>query len=253
MEQLVESDKGVDVNADEAKEQGVDSLNPTFLASKIHDIKFQMLQGKLTLVSDGAKFTSNRDVSYANLLNGEPRKKIVNFRTLVAPFGIGADVAISLLPFSSWDIMDAMLENVPRLIRNVLLILKKWSPNSNLLKEDLSNVLFGLNSMMFLLLRSSYAKAMIDLRVDVELKKTLVVAIPKIMAPRIVHMGIRKKGVVGTLGLRIRTRGDTMSGVENGTITVVEVIIGDGSGRKWAGVGRLEWLEWLIIGKGRLE
>ncbi|GJX06345.1 hypothetical protein Tco_0194277 [Tanacetum coccineum] len=77
-------------------------------------------------------------------------------------------------------------------------------------------------------------------------------------APRIVHMGIRKKGVVGTLGLRIRTRGDTMSGVENGTITVVEVIIGDGSGRKWAGIGRLEWagirrLEWLIIGKGRLE
>ncbi|GJY29435.1 hypothetical protein Tco_0405202, partial [Tanacetum coccineum] len=38
-----------------------------------------------------------------------------------------------------------------------------------------------------------------------------------------------------------------MSGVENGTIAVVEVIIGDGSGRKWVGVGRLEW---LIIGKG---
>ncbi|GKF12745.1 hypothetical protein Tco_0050671 [Tanacetum coccineum] len=66
-------------------------------------------------------------------------------------------------------------------------------------------------------------------------------------------MGIRKKGVVGTLGLRIRTRGDTISGVENGMIAVVEVIIGDGSGRKWAGVGRLEWLEWLVIGKGRLE
>ncbi|GKF70993.1 hypothetical protein Tco_0207107, partial [Tanacetum coccineum] len=71
--------------------------------------------------------------------------------------------------------------------------------------------------------------------------------------PRIVHMGIRKKGVVGTLGLRIKTRGDTMSRVVNGTIAVVEVIIGDGSGRKWARVGRLEWLEWLIIGKGRLE
>ncbi|GKD42905.1 hypothetical protein Tco_1267550 [Tanacetum coccineum] len=51
-------------------------------------------------------------------------------------------------------------------------------------------------------------------------------------------MGIRKKSVVGTLGLRIRTRGDTMSGVKNGTITVVEVVIGDGSGRKWAGIGR---------------
>ncbi|GJX30474.1 hypothetical protein Tco_0238553 [Tanacetum coccineum] len=66
-------------------------------------------------------------------------------------------------------------------------------------------------------------------------------------------MGILKKGVVGTLGLRIRTRGDTISGVENKMIAVVEVIIGDGNGRKWPGVGRLEWLEWLIIGKGRLE
>ncbi|GJS17586.1 hypothetical protein Tco_0412058 [Tanacetum coccineum] len=61
-------------------------------------------------------------------------------------------------------------------------------------------------------------------------------------------MGIRKKGVVGTLGLRIRTRRDTMSGVENRMIACVEVIIGDGNGRKWAGVGRLEW---LIIRKGR--
>ncbi|GKG38613.1 hypothetical protein Tco_0460325, partial [Tanacetum coccineum] len=72
--------------------------------------------------------------------------------------------------------------------------------------------------------------------------------------------------LVGTFGLRIRTRGDE---VENGTITVVEVIIGDGNGRKWAGMGRLEWvgiwrlewlewagirrLEWLSKGKGRLE
>ncbi|GKC35318.1 hypothetical protein Tco_1047702 [Tanacetum coccineum] len=52
--------------------------------------------------------------------------------------------------------------------------------------------------------------------------------------PQIVHMGIRKKGVVGTLGLRIRTRGDTMSGVEDRMIAVVEVIIGDENGRKWA-------------------
>ncbi|GJT04422.1 retrotransposon protein, putative, ty1-copia subclass [Tanacetum coccineum] len=79
--------------------------------------------------------------------------------------------------------------------------------------------------------------------------------------PKIVIWGFHKEGVVGTLGLRIRTRGDTMSGVENGTITVVEVIIGDESGRKWAGIRRLKWLEWagirrlewLIIGKRRLE
>ncbi|GKB75912.1 hypothetical protein Tco_0942807, partial [Tanacetum coccineum] len=61
--------------------------------------------------------------------------------------------------------------------------------------------------------------------------------------------GIRLKGVAETFGLRIRTRGDTMSGVENGTITVVEVFIGDGSDRKWAGIRRLKWLEWAGIGK----
>ncbi|GJX32669.1 hypothetical protein Tco_0242524 [Tanacetum coccineum] len=82
-------------------------------------------------------------------------------------------------------------------------------------------------------------------------------------------MGIHLKDVARTFGLRIRTRGDTISGVKNGTITVVEVIIGDGSGRKWAGIGRMKWLEWadigwlewagirrlewLIKGKGRLE
>ncbi|GJR63619.1 tyrosine--tRNA ligase 1, cytoplasmic-like protein [Tanacetum coccineum] len=44
--------------------------------------------------------------------------------------------------------------------------------------------------------------------------------------PRIVHMRIRKKGIVGTLGLSIGSRGE--SGVKNGLITVVECIIGDG-------------------------
>ncbi|GKA80786.1 putative glucuronosyltransferase PGSIP8 isoform X2, partial [Tanacetum coccineum] len=43
-------------------------------------------------------------------------------------------------------------------------------------------------------------------------------------------MGIRLKDVARTFGLRIRIRGDIMSGVENGTITVVKVIIGDGMG-----------------------
>ncbi|GKG61324.1 hypothetical protein Tco_0619049, partial [Tanacetum coccineum] len=61
-------------------------------------------------------------------------------------------------------------------------------------------------------------------------------------------MGIHLKDVAGTFGLRIRTRGDIMSRVENGTIRVVEVIIGDGSERKWAGIKRLEW-----AGIGKLE
>nr|GEZ09736.1 hypothetical protein [Tanacetum cinerariifolium] len=58
-----------------------------------------------------------------------------------------------------------MLENGPWFIRNNPLILKKWHPDENLVKED------G---------RSSYARVMIELRADVELKDNIVVAMPKI-------------------------------------------------------------------------
>ncbi|GJW67516.1 hypothetical protein Tco_0121940 [Tanacetum coccineum] len=42
--------------------------------------------------------------------------------------------------FSSIDGLDAMLENGPWFIRNNPLILKKWHPDENLLKEDVSTV-----------------------------------------------------------------------------------------------------------------
>ncbi|GKC34661.1 putative reverse transcriptase domain-containing protein [Tanacetum coccineum] len=43
--------------------------------------------------------------------------------------------------FNSMDGLDAMLENGPWFIRNNPLILKKWHPNENLLKKDVSTVL----------------------------------------------------------------------------------------------------------------
>ncbi|GKE37211.1 zinc knuckle CX2CX4HX4C containing protein [Tanacetum coccineum] len=42
--------------------------------------------------------------------------------------------------FSSMDGLDAMLENGPWFIRNNQLILKKWHPDENLLKEDVSTI-----------------------------------------------------------------------------------------------------------------
>nr|GEU59092.1 putative reverse transcriptase domain-containing protein [Tanacetum cinerariifolium] len=66
---------------------------------------------------------------------------------------------------SSMDGLDAMLENGPWFIRNHPLILKKWHPNENLLKED------GM---------SIYARVMIELRADVELKDNIVVVMPDI-------------------------------------------------------------------------
>ncbi|GJW13490.1 copia protein [Tanacetum coccineum] len=115
--------------------------------------------------------------------------------------------------FSSMDGLDAMLENVSWFIRNNPLILKKWHPDENLLKEDVSTVpvwvkLHGIPVTTFsedglsaiatklgtpLMLdsytsdmcmqswgRSSNARVMIELRADVELKDNIFVAMPKI-------------------------------------------------------------------------
>ncbi|GJZ32057.1 nucleotide-diphospho-sugar transferase [Tanacetum coccineum] len=115
--------------------------------------------------------------------------------------------------FSFIDGLDAILENGPWFIQNNPLILKKWHPDENLLKEDVSTVpvwvkLHGVPVMAFskdglsaiatklgapLMLdfytsdmcmqswgRSSYARVMIELRADVELKDNIVVAMPKI-------------------------------------------------------------------------
>ncbi|GJS90072.1 putative reverse transcriptase domain-containing protein [Tanacetum coccineum] len=147
------------------------SPNHISLAAKIHDIS-ALSNDSSVKATDGAKLTENGVVSYVNLLNGEPSKKTINFAYLSSPdcYKNG---------------MDAMLENGSWLIRNVPLILKKWSPNANLPKEDLSNVLFWVKfhdvpRTAFIEDGSSYARVMNDLRADVELKDTLVVAILKI-------------------------------------------------------------------------
>ncbi|GKB01352.1 cytokinin dehydrogenase 3-like protein [Tanacetum coccineum] len=115
--------------------------------------------------------------------------------------------------FSFMDGLDAMLENGPSFIRNNPLILKKWHPDENLLKEDVSTVpvwvkLHGVPVTAFsedglsaiatklgtpLMLdsyttdmcmqywdRLSYAKVMVELKANVELKDNIVVVMPKI-------------------------------------------------------------------------
>ncbi|GJV52050.1 retrotransposon protein, putative, ty1-copia subclass [Tanacetum coccineum] len=177
--------------------------------------------------------------SYAND-TGKPSGKKVKFRTLFTPGGNGIDVVVlveSIRAISERfantsygfflgnrvaypvvanyvrNTWDGMLENGPWFIRNNPLILKKWHPNVDLLKEDVSTVpvwvkLHGVPVTDFsedglsaiatkldtpLILdsytsdmcmqswgRSSYARAMIELRVDMELKDNIVVAMPKI-------------------------------------------------------------------------
>ncbi|GJV95210.1 cytokinin dehydrogenase 3-like protein [Tanacetum coccineum] len=109
--------------------------------------------------------------------------------------------------------LDVVLENGPWFIRNNPFILKKWHPDENLLKEDVSSVpvwvkLHGVPVTAFsddglstiaaklgtpLMLdsytsdmcmqswgMSSYARVMIELRADVELKDNIVVVMPRI-------------------------------------------------------------------------
>nr|GFA86544.1 hypothetical protein [Tanacetum cinerariifolium] len=115
--------------------------------------------------------------------------------------------------FSSMDGLDAMLDNGPWFIRNNPIILKKWHPDENRLKEDVCTIpvwvkLHGVPVIAFnedalsaiatklgtpimldsytsdmcmkSLGSSSYARVMIKLRADVELKDNIVVAMPKI-------------------------------------------------------------------------
>nr|GEW61190.1 hypothetical protein [Tanacetum cinerariifolium] len=125
---------------------------------------------------------------------------------------LNSSTGLFFLQFSSMDGLNLMLENGSWFVRNNPLILKKWNPDVNLLKEDVGYVpvwvkLNGVPVTTFsedgfsaiatkfgtpLMLdsytsdmcmqswgRSRYARAMIELRADVELKDTTVVAMPK--------------------------------------------------------------------------
>ncbi|GJW70176.1 hypothetical protein Tco_0127093 [Tanacetum coccineum] len=140
-------------------------------------------------VTKGCVLTANTKgpLSFAKLGTGEPSRETVNFCTFIFSAGNRVNVAISLESvhavserfaksvygfflgkrvaypvFISKDEMDAMLEN-GWFIRSTSLILKKWTPNANLLTE------------------SSYARAMIELRSNVELTDSIMVVVPKLV------------------------------------------------------------------------
>ncbi|GKC29797.1 copia protein, partial [Tanacetum coccineum] len=90
--------------------------------------------------------------------------------------------------------LDAVLENGPWFIRNNSLILKKWNPNVNVLKENVGNVLVwvklhGVPVTAFS--RSSYARALIKIRAGVELKDNIMAAMPKLVGEGIYTCNIR--------------------------------------------------------------
>ncbi|GJZ64413.1 putative reverse transcriptase domain-containing protein [Tanacetum coccineum] len=195
------------------------SPNHISLAAKIHDIS-ALSNDSSVKATDGAKLTGNGVVSYVNLLNGEP---ILEVNERFSNF-VYSSKGLFPFKFSYKNGMDAMLENGSWLIRNVPLILKKWSPNANLSKEDLSNVLFWVKfhdvpRTAFTEDGSSYARVMNDLRADVELKDTLVVSEKKVddlveheQTSNPVEIVNKDKGVTVKLGSMRSTSMDLQDG-----------------------------------------
>nr|GEV16455.1 hypothetical protein [Tanacetum cinerariifolium] len=92
-----------------------------------------------------------------------------------------------LFPFNTKEGMESVMENDPWLICRVPLLLNEWIANTILKKDEIKSVLIGkplmldsytsnmcLNSWG----RSAYARVLIEIAVDVELMKSLVIAIP---------------------------------------------------------------------------
>ncbi|GJS80903.1 retrotransposon protein, putative, ty1-copia subclass, partial [Tanacetum coccineum] len=83
--------------------------------------------------------------------------------------------------FSSMDGLYAMLENGPWFIRNNPLIFKKWHPDKNLLKEDVSivPVLVKFHGVPVTAFSEDGLSAIATKLANVELKDNIVVAMPK--------------------------------------------------------------------------
>ncbi|GJV99831.1 zinc knuckle CX2CX4HX4C containing protein [Tanacetum coccineum] len=206
------------------------------------------------------KLSSMGPVFYANHLNGEPSKKVANLRNLITPDGNGGGCysmvenyvknawsrvglvrtlmnlkGIFFFKFCSNMGMESMLENGPCLIRNVSLLLRRWSPLANVFKEDLESVPVqvklldvpitafmedGLSSITtkhgtLLILdtyttsmcleswgRSSFVRAIIDLHANVDLKDTFVVVVPKL--EDLSKLQLLRRRIIGRPSRKIR-------------------------------------------------
>nr|GEV63905.1 hypothetical protein [Tanacetum cinerariifolium] len=103
-------------------------------------------------------------------------------------FGLVKSITIKDMFFFKFGYKEgtkAMLDSCPWLIRNVPLILKQWTPDANMMKEDVSNIPVWESFIMFILLplqkigRASYARAMVELKAVVKLRDTIVVVVAK--------------------------------------------------------------------------
>ncbi|GJR74639.1 putative reverse transcriptase domain-containing protein [Tanacetum coccineum] len=164
METRLESNKGVNVNSN----ANVEPIASVLLLASVsfatllkgHTSKQSVkLHTLITLTGNGAdvaiSLESIRAVSkqFANIAYGFFLGKrmaypvVSNYvRNTLSKYGLVKSMFNSanelfFFQFSSMHGLDAMLENGLLFIRNNPLILKKWNPDVNLLKEDVDNVL----------------------------------------------------------------------------------------------------------------
>ncbi|GJW69784.1 hypothetical protein Tco_0126701 [Tanacetum coccineum] len=136
--------------------------------------------------------------SLSNVVRGplcsilEPSKKVANLCTLITPAGNGDDVDASLTSFL--EVNDWFSNSVYRFllpIRVAYLIVENYVKNTwskyalaKTMKNSKGLIFFKFSSKdeMDVMLKNGpcYARAMIELRADAELKYSLVVAVPKI-------------------------------------------------------------------------
>nr|GEU68212.1 hypothetical protein [Tanacetum cinerariifolium] len=133
--------------------------------------------------NDVNRLNLSQQFTYEKMATIDRVKNKVNFHSLEAEVGdVDADL---IIPMTSG--LDDLLENKPYMIQNVLIILKKWSPDANLSKEDLTKVpmwvkLYNVPMVTFTskgLSHGSSARALIELDDTYGLKDRLVVAIRK--------------------------------------------------------------------------
>ncbi|GKF00477.1 hypothetical protein Tco_0023827, partial [Tanacetum coccineum] len=156
MERGFLSQKGSGVGRGVKEKQDLGSY-PTFYKVHGHSptkVTPRNKEDNLRGVNDGLKTKSIRAISerFANTAYGFFLGKRVAYpvvanyvRNTWGKYGLvksmlNSSTGIFSFQFSSMKGLDAMLENGPWFIRNNPLILKKWNPDVNLLKEDVGNV-----------------------------------------------------------------------------------------------------------------
>nr|GEZ72225.1 hypothetical protein [Tanacetum cinerariifolium] len=115
----------------------VDTTIPTTKMDKLSSLDDTTVLGSFPSLSTPVTTTAGNAPGksfYANV-TGKTSGKKLNIHTLFTPGGNGIDVVVSV---DSIRAINAMLENGPWFIRNNPVILKKWHPDENLLKEDVS-------------------------------------------------------------------------------------------------------------------